>query len=84
MPVEVADGDHRKPPARQSVVGIVPLRALGIHPDPPAGHEIRELGQHRDQQFFREIRPDQLAAAIAEEFAVVSDGIRAGVQLVVP
>ncbi len=44
----------RHPPARERVVGIVPLGALGVEPDAAAGDEVGELDEQRDQQLLRQ------------------------------
>ncbi len=52
---QVAQRDHRHPEAHQRVVGIIPLGALGVHPDAAPGHEVGQAGENENQEFFREI-----------------------------
>ena len=46
--------DDRDSPARERVVGVVPLGALGVEPDAAAGHEVGELDEQWDQQLLRQ------------------------------
>ena len=67
---QVAQGDHGDAAAGQGVVGVVPLRPLGVHPDAGVGHQVRQLGQGRHQQLL-------------EQIGVVDRAVRAGQQLAV-
>ncbi len=51
---QVAQSDHRKAIPHQGIVGIVPLRPLGVHPNPAFGDEVDQLGQSQREQLFGE------------------------------
>ena len=63
---------HRETVAHESVVCVVPLRSLGVHPDPTTRYEGRELRQGRDHELLEEVDQDWLAHAVGDELAVCS------------
>ena len=67
---QVEQGHHRQPVADERVVRVVPLRALGVHPDAPAGHEVGELGERGDEQLLEQRHDDELAVGAEDELAV--------------
>ena len=52
---QVAEGHHGHPVADQGVVGVVPLGALGVHPDAALGDEVGHLGEHRRHDLLDEV-----------------------------
>ena len=52
--MQVAQGDDGNTGAHKSIVGVVPLGTLGIHPDSGVGDEIGQLGQQGNQNLFRQ------------------------------
>ena len=56
--------------AHQGVVGVVPLGALGVHPDPGAGHQVGELGEKGDQQLLLKCGTHQAPVGVMDELAV--------------
>ncbi len=69
---QVTKRDHRDPAAGQSVIGVVPFGPLGVHPDPTIQHQIRQLGQDRDQQLFQQIDMVNPTLTIGQKLAVGS------------
>ena len=51
---EREERNHRDAVAHEGVVGVVPLRALGVHPDAALGDEVGQLRQQRDEQLLGE------------------------------
>ena len=78
VPDEVRERHHREPVACQRIVGVVPLRALRVHPDPATGHERRQLGERRDEQLLQHPGPGQVAAGRHEYSPVGADRRLAG------
>ena len=52
VPAQVVERHHRKALANQSVVGIVPLRALSVQPDAAVHYQVGELAQQRYEQLL--------------------------------
>ena len=52
---EVIERYHGHAVPDQGIVGVVPLGALCIHPNPPFRNEIRNLGEHGRHDFLDEI-----------------------------
>ncbi len=52
---QVSQRHDRQPFAHQGVVGVVPFRALGVHPDAAFGDEVGQLGEQQGQQFLRQV-----------------------------
>ena len=63
----------RQPVADERVVRVVPLRALGVHPDAAAGDEVGELGQRTDEQLLEQRHDDEVAVGTAHQLAVCAD-----------
>ena len=55
VPSSVGEGHHRDAVPGERAVGVVPFRALGVHPETATGHEVGNLGQQRNQQLLRQI-----------------------------
>ena len=54
-PLHVAGSYHRQAPACQSIVCIIPLRPLSIHPNTAARHKICSLGNHQLQKLGSQV-----------------------------
>ena len=63
VPAQVAQRDHGQPVAHQGIVGVVPFRPLGVHPDAAARHQVAELDQSHDQQLFQQVDMVDVLAA---------------------
>ena len=50
--VEVRGRHDREPLADERVVRVVPLRALGVHPDPALGHQVGQLDEQQQEQLL--------------------------------
>mgnify|MGYP000665198388 CR=1 FL=1 len=59
-----------EPVADQGVVGVIPLRTLGIHPDPTAGNEIGDLGQKGHKDLFCQVNQEDLSFFIPDQFTI--------------
>ena len=66
VPLQVAERHHRDAVADQRVVGVVPLRALGVEPDAAARHEVRDLGERRHEQLLDETDVHDRAAVLQQ------------------
>ena len=49
---QVTKGDDGNPAASEGVVGVVPFRSLGVHPDAGARDQVRKFGLHRPRWVF--------------------------------
>ena len=67
VPVEVRERHDREALADQRVVRVVPLGALGVHPDAAVGHEVDQLREQEQQQLLAEGDPDQPARGVVHE-----------------
>lgn len=51
VPAQLGDRDDGQAPTHEGVVGVIPLRALGGHPDPAAGDEVDHLRRQQQEGF---------------------------------
>ena len=50
--MQVTKGHNGNTISHKGVVGVIPLWALGIHPDAGIGNKVADLCQQRDQHFL--------------------------------
>ena len=50
--MQVTQCDHGHTRAHESVIGVIPFGALGIHPNATPGDKVGELGKRRHEQFL--------------------------------
>jgi hypothetical protein len=70
---QVEQRHHRETVADERIVGVVPLRALGVHPDPAARHEVRQLRQRRHEQLLQQRDDDDPTVSVDEQLAVATE-----------
>ena len=64
---QVGEGDDRQALADERVVRVVPLRALGVHPDAAVGHQVDDLGQDGQQQLLAERHAHEVAVGAVHQ-----------------
>ena len=74
-PLHVADGYHGQTPASQGIVGIVPLRPLGIHPHAASRHKIGSLGNHQLQKLGSQVHQCHPAFLVLHQLLVSPQGL---------
>ena len=67
---KVTERHHREPVTGEGVVGVVPFGALGVHPDSAVDHQVRELGENRNQQLFGERNVIDLTVIGAKQLCI--------------
>ena len=70
----VVERHHRGAVAYQSIVGIVPLRAQGVHPYTCLWNEIAEFGEQCDKQFLGESHEQRLLVNTHHKACILSVG----------
>ena len=74
----VVERYHRGAVAYQSIVGIVPLWAQGVHPYTCLGNEVAEFGEQRDKQFLGESYEQRLLVDTHHKACILSVGRQLG------
>ena len=72
-PAEVVQRHHGHAVAHQGVVGVVPLRTLGVHPNAALGDEVGDFGEHGGHQLLDEVHLVDEDVGLAKECAVAAD-----------
>jgi hypothetical protein len=75
---QVRQRHHRQAVAHQGVVGIVPLRPLGVQPQATAGQQAAGLGQHDGGELLAQRGQHRQAVVVADPQAVGADRLRPG------
>ena len=65
---------HRHADAHQGIVGVIPLWALGVEPDPSIGSQVGEFGQCGHQQLFSQRGMVDLTVLTGNQLPVQADG----------
>ena len=60
--------------ADQSVVGVVPLRSLGVHPDATVDDQVAQFRQHGNEQFLQERNLVDAVVIVQQQSAVGAPG----------
>ncbi len=66
---------HRQPVPDEGVVGVVPLGALGVHPDPAARHEVRQFGEGRDEELLEQCHVEDAAGRVGDQPPVGTESV---------
>ena len=66
----VVERDHRDAVPDQSVVCIVPLRPLRVHPNAAAENEVAELAEQRHEQLLQQVDLVNRAIAVDDQLAI--------------
>ena len=72
-PAQVVQGHHGHAVAHQGVVRVVPLWALGVHPNAALRNEVRHLGEHRRHQLLDEVDFVDEDMGLAKERSVTAN-----------
>ena len=72
-PAEVVQGHHGHAVAHQGVVGVVPLRTLGVHPNAALRDEVGDFGEHGGHQLLDEVHLVDEDVGLAQERAVAAN-----------
>ena len=70
---EVVQRHHGHAVADKGVVGVVPLGALGVHPNAALRDEVGDFGKHGGHQLLDEVHLVDEDVGLAEECAVATD-----------